>query len=248
MILTSTFALLLATFAVGQTDTSASSCARTYEVQSGDTCDAISAANNVSTYQLYTLNTDINDSCSNLSVGQTLCLGLAENDCQTTYVVESGDYCWLIATNYGIDTETLLSNNPQVNSDCSNIYPGEVLCVSAEKLVTSPTDDGGSSTSTTSTTSSTSVSSTSTTSSTTTSSSSNTVSASSPVSTTTASASAVHTPAKHNGGKKGTDNHNEGHKEDSKHRGNKKEDAEDAEDGQCRSVREHRRRHGRRVY
>lgn len=72
-------------------------------------------------YQLYTLNTDINETCSNLWVGQPLCLGLSEGDCQATYVVASGDYCWLIATNHGIDTETLLSNNPQVNSDCSNI-------------------------------------------------------------------------------------------------------------------------------
>ncbi|KIO32599.1 carbohydrate-binding module family 50 protein, partial [Tulasnella calospora MUT 4182] len=110
-----------AALAVAQTDSNSNACVRSYEVQSGDTCDVISAANNVSTYQLYTLNTDINDSCSNLWVGQTLCLGLSEGDCQTTYVVESGDSCWLIATNHGIDIETLLSNNLQVNSDCSNI-------------------------------------------------------------------------------------------------------------------------------
>ncbi|KAG9042174.1 hypothetical protein FS837_011194 [Tulasnella sp. UAMH 9824] len=245
MIFASTFALLLASLAVAQADSNANSCARSYEVQSGDTCDGISAANNVSTYQLYTLNTDINDSCSNLWIGQTLCLGLSEGDCQTTYVVASGDYCWLIATNHGIDTETLLSNNPQVNSDCSNIYPGEVLCVSSEKLVTSPTVPD-SSTTTTSTTSSTttSASETSTTSSTTTASASDTASVRDSASITTTSARASGTPGKHNGGKKGTDNH----KEEGKHKDDKKDDDDFAEDGQCRSFREHRRRHQRHTY
>ncbi|KAG8935162.1 hypothetical protein FRC01_007395 [Tulasnella sp. 417] len=233
MIIASAFALCLATLALGQTDSTANTCARSYEVQSGDTCDGISAANNVSTYQLYTLNTDINDSCSNLWVGQTLCLGLSEGDCQTTYVVESGDYCWLIATNHGIDTETLLSNNPQVSSDCSNIYPGEVLCVSPEKLVNVEPDP--STTSTTSTTS-TSVSETSTTSPTTTTSASDTASVRGTASITTTSGRASNAPGKHNGGKKGADNHDQGHKDEGKHEDSKKDGEDYGDDGQCRSL------------
>ncbi|KAG8986924.1 hypothetical protein FRB90_003690, partial [Tulasnella sp. 427] len=212
-------------------------CARTYEVQAGDTCNGISAANNVSTYQLAALNSGIDSSCSNLSVGETLCLGLSEGDCQATYVVQSGDSCWAIATSYGIDTDTLLSNNPQVNSACSNIYPGEVLCVSSEKLVT-PT--GGS----TSTSASTSESST-TSSTTTTSASETTTSTSS-----SSSASATTTPApdstgsgKHNGGKH---NHHGGHKDDDKDKKHDKDDDEDS--GECRSVKHHRRRMERRVF
>ena len=43
-----------------------------------------------------------------------------------TTVVQPDDYCWLIATNAGIDVNTLLANNPNLSSDCSNLYVGEV--------------------------------------------------------------------------------------------------------------------------
>ena len=49
-------------------------------------------------------------------------------DCDTTHVIVSGDFCASVADTAGIDMNTLLANNPNVNSDCSNIYPDEV-CV-----------------------------------------------------------------------------------------------------------------------
>ena len=57
---------------------------------------------------------------------QPLCLGIAGQDCNTTWVVQSGDNCQQIANTTGIADSTLLANNPNVNSLCSNIYPGEV--------------------------------------------------------------------------------------------------------------------------
>lgn len=45
-------------------------CNRSYTVQAGDFCDGISAAQNVSTYQLATVNPVINPTCTNLFVGQ----------------------------------------------------------------------------------------------------------------------------------------------------------------------------------
>jgi hypothetical protein len=30
---------------------------------------------------------------------------------------------------YGMSNDTLYNNNPQIDSDCTNIYIGEVLCV-----------------------------------------------------------------------------------------------------------------------
>lgn len=57
---------------------------------------------------------------------QELCLGIQGQDCSTVIVIQSGDLCTSIAQNAGIPLSTLLSNNPNVNSDCSNIYPGEV--------------------------------------------------------------------------------------------------------------------------
>ncbi|KAF8995646.1 hypothetical protein BDQ17DRAFT_1412103 [Cyathus striatus] len=105
-------------------------CDREYTVQLGDFCDGISAAQNVSTYQLATVNAGvINSDCSNLFEGELLCLGIQGHDCTRVSVVQSGDSCPAIASAAGISVATLLSNNPNVASDCTNIYPGEVLCV-----------------------------------------------------------------------------------------------------------------------
>ncbi|ELU41109.1 thaumatin-like protein [Rhizoctonia solani AG-1 IA] len=97
----------------------ASECVRTYTVKEGDWCDTISAANNASTYQLSTVNADkINDSCTNLEVGQELCLGKVGQDCTITHNVGAA-----------INATMLYANNPQIDEYCSNIYIGEVLCV-----------------------------------------------------------------------------------------------------------------------
>ena len=61
---------------------------------------------------------------------QSLCLGLADQDCSTVAVVQAGDSCDGIASTAGIPMTTLLVNNPNVQSDCSNIYPGEVCHLS----------------------------------------------------------------------------------------------------------------------
>ena len=57
---------------------------------------------------------------------QVICLGLTGQDCQTTYVVQSGDTCAGIAGNYNITQSTLLDNNPNLNQICTNLYPNEV--------------------------------------------------------------------------------------------------------------------------
>jgi hypothetical protein len=64
-----------------------------------------------------------------------LCLGLQGEDCATTHTVVAGDGCWQIANDAGTDLNTLFANNPNVAEDCSNIYPGEVLCVAPEVVV-----------------------------------------------------------------------------------------------------------------
>ncbi|KAH9941126.1 uncharacterized protein BXZ73DRAFT_75098 [Epithele typhae] len=113
-------------------------CARNYTVHLGDTCDAISAKTNVSTYQLATVNADkIDAACDNLALGEPLCLGIVGEDCDVTHVVVSGDSCAAIAGAAGTTTDVLLANNPNVNSDCTNIYPGEVLCTATEVIVES---------------------------------------------------------------------------------------------------------------
>ncbi|PSS37404.1 hypothetical protein PHLCEN_2v768, partial [Hermanssonia centrifuga] len=54
-----------------------------------------------------------------------LCLGITGQDCDVVQVVEDGDSCAVIAGNAGVELSVLLANNPNVNSECSNIYVGE---------------------------------------------------------------------------------------------------------------------------
>ena len=58
---------------------------------------------------------------------QPLCLGITGQDCQVTHVVVSGDNCQAIAQAAGTTYDLILANNPNVNSECTNIYPGEVI-------------------------------------------------------------------------------------------------------------------------
>jgi hypothetical protein len=109
----------------------AATCNRQYTVKAGDTCDSIGAANNASTYQLLTIwSPTVDSECSNLKVGAQLCLGYAGEDCSNTYVVQSGDTCGQVAQNHGLNSTILNLNNPQLDDQCSNLYIGEVICVS----------------------------------------------------------------------------------------------------------------------
>jgi len=117
-------------------------CSRTYTVAEGDTCDEISAAKNSSTWQLAVTNIEtINEPCSNLQIGKEICLGYTSQDCTSTYVVQQGDYCDLISSKFATNTTMLRANNPQIDDLCYNLYPGEVLCVANELLVT-PAPEG----------------------------------------------------------------------------------------------------------
>ncbi|KAH7338378.1 hypothetical protein B0J17DRAFT_768500 [Rhizoctonia solani] len=117
----------------------ATGCTRTYTVKEGDWCDTISQANNASTYQLSTVNADkINDSCTNLEVGQELCLGKEGQDCTITHNVVYGDTCDKIMQGAAINATMLYANNPQIDEYCSNIYIGEVLCVAGAYAAPEP--------------------------------------------------------------------------------------------------------------
>jgi len=120
----------------------AGSCARDYTVKDGDICDKISAAEGVSTYQLAVVNNGtVDDECSNLVPGEKLCLGYQGSDCNIVYVVVAGDVCDVVSAAHNISTSILYQNNPQINSDCTNIYIGEVLCVATTVTVPPPVGD-----------------------------------------------------------------------------------------------------------
>lgn len=78
-------------------------------------------------YQLYVNNIQsVNAECSNLTPGQSLCLGTSGEDCTTTYIVKPDDTCELITNAAGINGTILSLNNPQIDKECSNIYIGQV--------------------------------------------------------------------------------------------------------------------------
>jgi len=106
-------------------------CTRNYTVVQGDWCDTISQAHNVSTYQLAAVNVGVIDStCDNLTPGQNLCLGTTGEDCTTTHVIQNTDTCDSILAQFNLNSTILAQNNPNIDSACDNLYPGEVLCVS----------------------------------------------------------------------------------------------------------------------
>jgi LysM repeat protein len=61
-----------------------------------------------------------------LVYAQLLCLGLEGEDCTTVVVAKDGDTCQGIADTAGIPVDTLLANNPNVQSNCDNIPQGIV--------------------------------------------------------------------------------------------------------------------------
>ncbi|KAI0110129.1 carbohydrate-binding module family 50 protein [Daldinia grandis] len=70
------------------------------------------------------------------------------DNCKTTYAVVSGDTCNAIISKLG-NTFTLdqfYAMNPQVAKDCSNLYPGEQVCVAlkppTEPVCPAPTPSG----------------------------------------------------------------------------------------------------------
>lgn len=108
-------------------------CNEKYTVQRGDTCNSIAAAEGVPTNQIICQNPAINAACTNLAIDESICLGHKGNDCRNVYTVRPGDTCVGIASKHDISLKIFLDNNCYEgggpNQNCTNIYPGEVLCV-----------------------------------------------------------------------------------------------------------------------
>lgn len=128
-------------------------CSKQYIVQSGDTCSSIATGAGITTSQLISSNPQINSGCTNLSVGEALCLSAATVTststasvptstnplCSYAYQVISGDTCSSITTKFSMTTTQLLTLNPQVNSNCTNLAVGNVLCLQLKASTTTAT-------------------------------------------------------------------------------------------------------------
>ncbi|KAJ7312741.1 hypothetical protein DFH08DRAFT_626896, partial [Mycena albidolilacea] len=104
-------------------------CGTSYTVKSGDTCSAIESSTGVSDATLHALNPSINSGCTNLQIGQVLCIS-SGSGCTKTYTVVSGDTCSAIESRTGVSDAQLHAMNPSINSGCTNLQIGQVLCVS----------------------------------------------------------------------------------------------------------------------
>ncbi|KAK7018354.1 RlpA-like double-psi beta-barrel-protein domain-containing protein-containing protein [Favolaschia claudopus] len=106
-------------------------CSRSYTVVGGDTCAAIEAKTGVSDANLHTFNPSINSGCTNLQIGQVLCLANSGSggSCAQTYTVVSGDTCAVIEAKTGTSDANLHAMNPSINGGCTNLQIGQVLCV-----------------------------------------------------------------------------------------------------------------------
>lgn len=117
---------------------------RSYVVVSGDTCSTIATKFGVTVEALIRNNRSINETCSNLAVGdqlripgatpvantpipgQTARPGATGASSGRTYTVRPGDTCSAIAQNQGVDVQRLIAAN-NLDANCTRLQVGQVL-------------------------------------------------------------------------------------------------------------------------
>lgn len=105
-------------------------CSQNYVVQADDTCFKIAQSSGIYLAQLYGLNPSINLECTNIQVGQSLCISSSSvPPCASRYLVQSLQTCTSIAHTSGLNTTQLQSLNPFINQGCSNLFTGDSVCV-----------------------------------------------------------------------------------------------------------------------
>lgn len=107
--------------------TASPTCGSPYTVQSGDSCDSIALAKNVSTYAI-TKAANTGADCVGLQAGAKLCL---PQPC-ALYRVQFDDSCQKIMTAIsGLRPDDLLNWNPNINALCNNMdaMAKQLICV-----------------------------------------------------------------------------------------------------------------------
>ncbi|RDB24798.1 hypothetical protein Hypma_007466 [Hypsizygus marmoreus] len=105
-----------------------------YTVQSGDDVQKIAVAHGVATGTLKILNGIFPDG-TNLFAGQDLCL---PRPCPT-YLVQPNDNCAAVAAAHGLTFAQLVSYNPSINLDCTNLLSDTNICIGASGATYTPT-------------------------------------------------------------------------------------------------------------
>lgn len=109
---------------------SLANCTTYHTVLSGDNCNAIDAQYSIAEADFLRWNPEVDVACTQILAGEAYCVGGGGNQCQKIYTVKGGDSCFAITQSQGITQAQLNALNPNIiNADCSNISPGQNLCV-----------------------------------------------------------------------------------------------------------------------
>ncbi|KAJ0361672.1 hypothetical protein COL26b_013646 [Colletotrichum chrysophilum] len=137
------------------------------EVVSGDTCEVIASKHNnaFSLTEFYAWNPAVGNACTGLWLGYFVCVGIPGtptaaptaspsatggpsppsptqpgliSSCQRFHLVESGNTCDAITTQYGISLSDFYEWNPAVGSACSGLWLGYYVCIAVPGTSTRP--------------------------------------------------------------------------------------------------------------
>ncbi|KAL5330732.1 hypothetical protein ACEPPN_000252 [Leptodophora sp. 'Broadleaf-Isolate-01'] len=127
-------------------------CTEYYVVVSGDSCAAIESEFSITFAQFYAWNPAVGSNCENLWLGEAYCVAAPTSTttssstsstatppaptqsgivagCTEYYVVQSGDSCASIESEFSITFAQLYAWNPAVGSNCENLWLDEAYCV-----------------------------------------------------------------------------------------------------------------------
>ena len=137
----------------------ASNCNEFYYVVSGDGCWAIANDHGIALDDFYAWNPAVGSDCSGLEAEVYVCVGVSQtaspttttmassttssaaivtptptqsgmvDGCKSFYYVVSGDGCWSIANDHGIELADFYDWNPAVGTDCASLWPDYYVCV-----------------------------------------------------------------------------------------------------------------------
>jgi LysM repeat protein len=132
-----------------------STCDKYYQVASGDGCDSIETAEDITAAEFALWNPYVDAACDNLWLGYYICVGVATvttttaptttstatstgpspqmpsliSTCDKYYQVASGDGCDSIETKEDITAAEFALWNPYVDAACDNLWLGYYICV-----------------------------------------------------------------------------------------------------------------------
>ncbi|KAH9034069.1 hypothetical protein EDB85DRAFT_1032616 [Lactarius pseudohatsudake] len=110
------------------------SCTNTYTVPQAEPCDTLVAKLGLSQADILSLNSGL--SCDGtIPAGKVLCIKQPKTDlapaCKTK-ATATGKTCDDLASKFGLTPKKFAEYNDDVNSDCTNLVPGQSYCVALD--------------------------------------------------------------------------------------------------------------------